>query len=82
MRMGGFGPWRPEWSMNLLPSVGMPVLCVLGLDIEVMGWGTLPEDVEPMLPSRGRFVPLEGVGHFVHIEQPRLVADHVLEFLA
>jgi pimeloyl-ACP methyl ester carboxylesterase len=25
---------------------------------------------------------LEGVGHFVHIEQPRLVADLVLEFLA
>ena len=29
-----------------------------------------------------RFVPLEGVGHFVHIEQPRTVADLVLEFLS
>ena len=29
----------------------------------------------------GRFVPLEDVGHFVHIEQPRLVADLVLTFL-
>jgi len=82
MRMGGFGPWRPEWSMSLLPSVGMPVLCLLGMDIELMGWGTLAEDVLAMLPDQGVFVPLEGVGHFVHIEQPRLVADHVLEFLA
>ncbi|HRW37382.1 MAG TPA: alpha/beta hydrolase [Aquihabitans sp.] len=82
MRMGGFGPWRPEWSMSRLPSLGMPVLCVLGLDLEVMGWGTLPEDVLPHLPPGARFVPLEGVGHFVHIEQPQVVADLVLELIA
>lgn len=82
MRMGGFGPWRPEWSMSRLPSLGMPVLCVLGLDIEVMGWGTLPEDVTPNLPSGARFVPLDGVGHFVHIEKPRVIADLVLELLS
>ncbi len=81
MRMGGFGPWRPEWSMARLPSLGMPVLCVLGLDIEVMGWGTLPEDVLPNLPRGARFVPLDGVGHFVHIEKPAVVADLVLELL-
>ena len=46
-----------------------------------MGWGTRPADVEPYLPHGARFVPLEGVGHFVHIEQPRLVADLVLDFL-
>ncbi|MEZ5139204.1 MAG: alpha/beta hydrolase [Acidimicrobiales bacterium] len=28
------------------------------------------------------FVPLEGVGHFVHIEQPQAVADLVLELIA
>jgi pimeloyl-ACP methyl ester carboxylesterase len=82
LRMGGFGPWRPEWSMALLPSLGMPVLCVLGLAVETMGWGTLPEDVESNLPRQGRFVPLEGVGHFVHIEAPRVVADHVLELIS
>jgi len=82
MRMGGFGPWRPEWSMSRLPSLGMPVLCVLGLDIEVMGWGTLPEDVVPNLPAGARFIPLDGVGHFVHIEKPAVVADLVLDFLA
>lgn len=82
MRMGGFGPWRPEWSMSRLPSLGMPVLCVLGLDIEIMGWGTLPEDVQANLPRGARFVPLDGVGHFVHIERPDVVASLVVEFLS
>ena len=82
MRMGGFGPWRPEWSMSRLPALAMPVLCVLGLEVETMGWGTLPEDVTPYLPPGARFVLLDGTGHFVHIEKPRVVADLVLEFLA
>jgi pimeloyl-ACP methyl ester carboxylesterase len=46
-----------------------------------MGWGTRPEDVVPFLPPVSTFVPLDGVGHFVHIEQPRAVADLVLDFL-
>lgn len=81
MRMGGFGPWRPEWSMARLPSLGMPVLCVLGLQLEVMGWGTLPEDVHHHLPPGGRFVALDDVGHFVHIEQPATVAELILDLL-
>jgi pimeloyl-ACP methyl ester carboxylesterase len=82
MRFGGFGPWRPEWSMQRLPNIGVPLLAVLGLEFEVMGWGTKPEDVRPYLPPGARFEALDGVGHFVHIEQPRLVADMTLELLA
>lgn len=82
MRFGGFGPWRPEWSMARLPALGMPVRCLLGLDLETMGWGTLPEDVEANLPPGGSFVPLEGVGHFVHIEQPDTVAALILEWIS
>jgi pimeloyl-ACP methyl ester carboxylesterase len=82
MRMGGFGPWRPEWSMLRLPGIGVPVMGVLGLEVEIMGWGTKPEHVVPYLPQGARFEALEGVGHFVHIEQPRLVADLVLDFLS
>ncbi len=82
LRLGGFGPWRPEWSMWRLPSLGMPVMCVLGLEVEAMGWGTRPEDVAPYLPAGARFIPLDGVGHFVHIEKPRTVADLVTGFLS
>ena len=55
---------------------------VLGLEKEVRGWGTEPDEIEPYLPPGARFEALEGVGHFVHIEQPRAVADLVLEFLS
>ncbi len=82
MRMGGFGPWQPRWSLLQLPGIGVPVMGVLGLDIEVLGWGTRPEEVLPYLPSGARFEALEGVGHFVHIEAPSLVADMILEFLS
>jgi len=82
MRLGGFGPWRPEWSMDRLPALAMPALCVLGMEPDQMGWGTLPEDVISMLPPGGRFVPLDGVGHFVHIERPAVVGDLILEHLA
>ena len=82
LRLGGFGPWRPEWSMARLPGIAAPVLAVLGREPELMGWGTQPEDVLPILPAGAVFHSLDGVGHFVHIEQPRLVADMVLEFLS
>lgn len=81
MRMGGFGPWRPEWSMRRLSGLGMPVLAMLGMEVELMGWGTQPEDVERDLPAGGRLVALDGAGHFVHIEQPERVAELVLDFI-
>ena len=58
MRFGGFGPWRPEWSLMRLPGLAMPFLGVLGLEYEEMGWGTKPEDVAGYLPLGARFVPL------------------------
>lgn len=82
LRFGGFGPWRPEWSMMRLPDIGAPVLAVLGTETDPMGWGTPPEDVVSHLPPGGRLAQLEGAGHFLHIEQPRQVADMVLEFLS
>ncbi len=81
LRFGGFGPWRPEWAMEHLPGVGVPVLGVLGLEYEIMGWGTTPDDVLVNLPSRGRYEGLEGVGHFVHIEAPDTVAALIVDFL-
>jgi pimeloyl-ACP methyl ester carboxylesterase len=82
MRFGGFGPWRPEWSMMRLPDIGVPVLAILGTAPDPLGWGTPKADVLSHMPPGGRLEMLDGVGHFVHIEQPRLVADLCLEHLA
>jgi pimeloyl-ACP methyl ester carboxylesterase len=81
MRMGGFGPWRPEWMAMRMPGLAMPFLGVLGLEPEMMGWGTEPDDVRQLAPPNGEIVGLEGVGHFVHIEQPDRVVELVVDFL-
>lgn len=81
LRMGGFGPWRPEWSMDRLPGLGAPMLAVLGMQPERMGWGTPPAEVERHLPPGSRLAAIEDAGHFVHIEQPERIAGLVLDFL-
>jgi pimeloyl-ACP methyl ester carboxylesterase len=81
MRFGGFGPWRPEWTISRLPGLPMPFFGILGNELEEMGWGTLPHHVAPFLPDGGRCEVLENVGHFVHIEQPQVVSQMVLDFL-
>jgi pimeloyl-ACP methyl ester carboxylesterase len=81
LRLGGFGPWRPEWAMSRLPGLSVPLLAVLGMEPELMGWATPAEEVEPYLPPDSRLVVYDDVGHFVHIEQPQRVADLVVEFL-
>jgi pimeloyl-ACP methyl ester carboxylesterase len=81
LRFGGFGPWRPEWSLLRMPGLGVPFLGVLGLVPEMMGWGTVPADVHPYLPPGAEFVTLPDTGHFVHIEQPERIASLVSDFL-
>lgn len=81
LRMGGFGPWRPEWALLGLPGLAVPFLTLLGLQAEAMGWGTVVEEVVGFLPPGGRLISFNDVGHFVHIEQPGVVADLVCEFL-
>ncbi len=81
MRIGGFGPWRPDWAMDRLPGLGVPFLAVIGTEPEWMGFGEPPEQIQRYLPPGARFEALDGVGHFVHIEQPETVADLVLDFL-
>jgi pimeloyl-ACP methyl ester carboxylesterase len=81
MRMGGFGPWRPEATVLRLAGLSVPFLAILGSELEEMGWGTQPDDVLPFMPPDGRAEVLDGVGHFVHIEQPHAVAEMVLDFL-
>lgn len=81
IRFGGFGPWRPEWSLMRLAGLGVPFYGMLVELEEEMGWGTSPEDVERFMPDGGRLEAVPGVGHFAHIEQPHEVAGRILEFL-
>ena len=46
-----------------------------------MGWGTTADEIRPFIPAGGRLEVLTDTGHFVHIEQPELVAGMVLDFL-
>lgn len=82
MRFGGFGPWRPEWTLLRLVSLRIPFLGLVGTEDEPMGWGSTPRDLKPWIPTTGRLEVLDGVGHFVHIEKPRVVSEMVLEFFA
>ncbi len=81
MRFGGFGPYRPEWSLARLPGLRARFMAVLGLELEEMGWGTEPGDVEGWFPPNTEFHTLEGVGHFVHIERPDHISGLILDFL-
>lgn len=81
MRMGGFGPWRPEWTATRIPGLGMPFLGVLAGQQEPMGWGTLPSQIHTHLPPGGRLEVLDDNGHFVHIEAPAVVAEMITDFL-
>ena len=82
MRLGGFGPWRPEWALYRLAGLAVPFLGVLVGAEEPMGWGTRPEHVERFMPRRSRLEYFEQFGHFVHIEQPELVSTLILDFLS
>ena len=82
MRFGGFGPWRPEWSTLRMVSLTIPFLGLLGTVDEPMGWGARARDISPWLPAGGRLEVLDGLGHFIHIEDPIGVSKIVLEFLS
>ena len=81
LRPGGFGPWRATWSMARIASLPVPLLGLLATESEPMGWDTRVADVKPYLPRRAEVVEMQGVGHFIHIEQPERTARLVLDFL-
>ena len=82
LRFGGFGPWRPEWTLLRLPGLSVPMLGFLASVSEPMGWDTTEEILRPHLPPETEIVTLPETGHFIHIERPREVAERVLRFLA
>lgn len=82
LRFGGFGPWRPEWTLDRLVSVQVPMIGMLGMIPEEMGWGTNPEDLRPYMPRNSELHVFEDSGHFIHIEKPVEVAEIILDFLS
>lgn len=81
LRFGGFGPWRPDWALDRLMSVTIPMLGVIGMVPEEMGWGTTEETIRPYMPADSELVVFEESGHFVHIERPLQVSEVILAFL-
>ena len=79
--MGGVGPFRADIGLLRMKGFGGPFIGIMGTEIEMMSWGTLPEDVEPYIPRLGKLIAMEDTGHFIHVERPQAVADHILEFL-
>jgi pimeloyl-ACP methyl ester carboxylesterase len=82
LRFGGFGPWRPQWALQRLPAISVPMLGFLASVSEPMGWDTTEEILAPYRPASAEFVTLPETGHFLHIERPHVVAERTLEFLA
>ena len=80
MRFGGFGPWRPQWSVARMAGLSAPFLGIIGVEPEEMGWRTTAADVDGLLPADSEFHSI-ATGHFVHIEQPDEVSSLVLDFL-
>ncbi len=81
IRFGGFGPWRPEWSLKRLHLLEPPLFGMTATVEEEMGWGTNGEALRPFMPRGAKLLAMQDTGHFIHIERPREVADMVLEFL-
>ena len=81
IRFGGFGPWRPAWSVETLKTLRVPLLGLTATVEEEMGWGTNHKSLIPNLPLGAQLVPFENTGHFIHIEHPERVAKMILEFL-
>jgi pimeloyl-ACP methyl ester carboxylesterase len=82
LRFGGFGPWRPEWTLQRLPGLSVPMLGFLASVSEPMGWDTTEEILRPYLPAEAVIHTLPDTGHFIHIERPAEVAALVTSFLA
>lgn len=82
IRFGGFGPWRPDWSLEKLKNISVPMLGFQATVEEEMGWGTKREALLPFMPPGAELISFADTGHFIHIERPREVADIVLDFLS
>jgi pimeloyl-ACP methyl ester carboxylesterase len=78
--VGGFGPRRPQWALEVMSSLQVPLLAWVSTEPEPMGWHTDPTDVPQFLPPHARLEVVEG-GHFLHLEQPEELRRQLVEFV-
>lgn len=80
-----FDPARqdPAYEVAQAASAGappQPTLYLHGADDGCMGVAVV-DGLDAVLSPDSEHVTVSGAGHFLHLEQPELVADHVLRFL-
>ena len=79
---GGFGPWKPDWIAGQYAQLRVPMLAVVGSVEDT--WGPLPEAILGQRLAGVRDLEravVEGAGHFIHMEEPRVTAQLVLDFV-
>ncbi len=78
--IGGFGPRRPEWALQVMSMLTTPLLAWVSTIAEPMGWHTDPSEVPAHLPARAQLEVVEG-GHFLHVEHPQELHRQVVDFV-
>jgi pimeloyl-ACP methyl ester carboxylesterase len=82
-RLGSPGPFTAESLMAEFARIRCPLLHLSGTEADQ--WGDLPDDVRARRLAAiadAHHVAVAGAGHYVHIEQPDVVLEHVKAFLA
>jgi len=75
------GPWTAWESLERTREIAVPILLVLGTEHEGESRAMSADELVGYLPSHARIAEISGAGHFCHIEQPSLVAAHILRHL-
>lgn len=76
------GPFTPEMLLAEYAAVRCPVLVLYGTEEDT--WNDLtPAERDARLAAIGdvRHHEVAGVGHYVHLEQPDTVVDHIRQFI-
>ncbi len=69
-----------EAAASLQPSP-VPTLCLHGADDGALGVDIIGDPLQ-FLPAEGsRFESIDGVGHFLHLEQPQQIGARIVDFL-
>jgi pimeloyl-ACP methyl ester carboxylesterase len=70
-------------GLRTTPDIPVPLLYMHGRDDGCIGLDIIDEDTLcASLRPHGRYVIVEDAGHFLHLEQPDIVNEKIVAFLA